>query len=401
MGGHSGIRRVLVAGEVALAVVLCMGAGLMVQTVWRLAHVDLGFRPERVLTMRTSLPASAEYRSFAVRSAFYQGVLEHVQAIPGVVSAGYTTFLPLTNRGGTSDFLVEGAAPLAAGERDDANHRVVSADYFQTIGVPLVAGRFFSRFDSPNAMPVAIINEGMAKQYWPGANPLGRRFRFAPDGDAWFTVVGVVGDVHQMGLDVAGRAEMYFPATQAPGSFGYFTPRDLAVRVKGDPLQFAAAVRLAVWSVDRNQPISGVMPFTELVDKELSAQRIQLWLLGSFAGLALLLAVIGLYGLLSHMVAERTRDIGVRMALGAQRSQVLASVMRQGLELVLLGLMAGAAGAWWQTRLMQKMLYGVKPTDAATFAAVAFTLLVAGALACYVPARRATRVDPMQALHHE
>ena len=403
IGGHSRLRRVLVVAEVALAVVLSVGAGLMVQTVWRLAHVDLGFRPERVLTMRTSLPLSAEspYRQFSARNGFYQGVLEQVQAVPGVVSAGYTTFLPLTNRGGTSTFLVEGEPPLGPGERNDANHRVVSADYLRTIGVRLVAGRFFDRLDSTSAMPVAIINEAMAKQYWRGANPLGRRFHFDPAGESWFTIVGVVGDVRQMGLDVAGRAEMYFPATQLPASFGFFAPRDLAVRVKGDPLKYAAAVRQAVWSVDRNQPISDMMPFTELVDKELSAQKIQLWLLGAFAVLALLLAAIGLYGLLSHMVAERTRDIGVRMALGARRSQVLAAVMRQGLALVLLGLGAGAIGAWWQTRLMQRMLYGVKPADPATFAAVAFTLLSVGALACYVPARRATRIDPMQALRHE
>jgi ABC-type antimicrobial peptide transport system permease subunit len=194
---------------------------------------------------------------------------------------------------------------------------------------------------------------------------------------------------------------MYFPSTQVPASVGYFTPRDLAVRVKGNPLQYAAAVRQAVWSVDRNQPISDVRPLGALVDQELSAQRIQLWLLGSFAGLGLLLAAIGLYGLLSHMVVDRTRDIGVRMALGARRSQVLVGVMRQGLELVVAGLVVGAIGALWQTRLMQKMLYGVKPTDPATFAAVAFTLLAVGALACYIPARRATRIDPMHALRHE
>jgi predicted permease len=248
---------------------------------------------------------------------------------------------------------------------------------------------------------VAIVNQAMAKQYWPGVNPLGRRFRFSADGSPWFTIAGVVGDVRQMGIAVSGRAEMYFPSTQAQGSFGYFTPRDLAVRVKGDPLKFAAVVRQAVWAVDRNQPISDVRPLIALVDGELSAQNIELRLLGSFAGLGMLLAAIGLYGLLSHMVVERTREIGVRMALGARRSQVLSAVMRQGLELVVAGLAVGAMGAWWQTRLMEKMLYGVKPTDPGTFGAVAFTLLAVGALACYLPARRATRIDPMNALRHE
>jgi predicted permease len=279
---------------------------------------------------------------------------------------------------------------------------VVSEDYLRTLGVRLMDGRWFNRFDNPSSSPVAIINQAMAKQYWPGANPLGRRFRFGGDNDnTWFTIVGVVGDIRQMGLDVAGRAEMYFPSTQAPASVGYFAPRDLAVRVKGDPLKLAAAVREAVWSVDRNQPISDVRPLAALVDQELSAQTTQLWLLGAFAGLGLLLAAIGLYGLLSYNVAAQTRDIGVRMALGARRSQVLAAVMRQGLELVVAGLVAGALGALWQTRLMRRMLYGVKPTDAATFAAVAVMLLVVGAIACYVPARRATRIDPMHALRHE
>ena len=400
IGGYSRFRRFLVAGEVALAVVVCVGAGLMVQTVWRLAHVDLGFRPEGVLTMRTSLPDTANYRGFPARNNFYQGVLERVQALPGVVSAGYTTFLPLTNRGGTSGFVVEGAPPLPPGELNDANRRVVSTEYLQTIGVRLVAGRWFNPSDDANAQPVAIINQAMARQFWAGTNPLGRRFRLGDNGP-WFTIVGLAGDIRQMGIDVAGRAEMYFPSTQAPASVGYFTPRDLAVRVKGDPLQLAPAVRQAVWSVDRNQPISDVQPLTALVDRDLSAQTTQLWLLGSFALLGLILAAIGLYGLLSHLVLERTRDIGVRMALGARRSQVLLAVMKQGLGLVACGLALGAVGAAWQTSLMRKLLYGVKPTDAGTFGAVAFTLLAVGAIACYLPARRATRIDPMHALRHE
>jgi ABC-type antimicrobial peptide transport system permease subunit len=201
-----------------------------------------------------------------------------------------------------------------------------------------------------------------------------------------------------MGLDVAGRAEMYFPCTQAVGSQGYFMPRDLAVRVQGDPVRYAAAVRQAVWAVDRNQPVADVQLLQDLVDRDLSTQRIQLWLLGAFAGLALLLASIGLYGLLSHMVMQRTRDIGVRIALGARAGQVLAQVMRQGLWLVACGLLAGVTASWWTTRLMQKLLYGVRATDLATFAAVAATLLLAGAAACYIPARRATRIDPMEAL---
>jgi len=399
---RGGLRHLLVAGEVALAVVLSTGAGLMARTVWRLANVELGFRPDHVLTLRTSLPMSPQsrYRAFPARSEFHQSVVERVSSIPGVVSAGYTTFLPLTNRGGTSGFVVEGAPHPGPGEHADANHRVVTADYLSTIGVRLVSGRFFSRGDGPDSMPVAIINQAMAKQYWAGQEPLGRRFHL-DDPKIWYTIVGVVGDIRQMGLDVAGRAEMYFPATQESASFGYFAPRDLAIRVTGDPARYATAVRQAIWSVDRNQPVSSVMPLQELIDKELVLQRVQLWLLASFAGLALLLSAIGLYGLLSHIVTQRTRDIGVRMALGAQRSQVIRSIMRQGLELVVGGLVVGMIVAWWQTRLMQKLLFGVTPTDTATFSVVALTLLVVGALACYLPARRAVRIDPIAALRSE
>jgi putative ABC transport system permease protein len=396
------LRHFLVAGEVALAVVLSTGAGLMARTVWRLASVELGFRPDRVLTMRTSLPASfnSPYRGFPARKQFYENVVDRVSAIPGVISAGYSTFLPLTNRGGTSGFTIEGAPPPAPGEYNDANHRVITADYLQTIGVRLVSGRFFTRADADTAMPVAIVNQAMAKQFWPGRDPLGQRFHL-DDPKLWYTIVGVVGDIRQMGLDVAGRAEMYFPASQPWASIGFFTPRDLAIRVTGDPAHYAPAVRQAIWSVDRNQPISSVMPLQELIDRELALQQVQLWLLASFAGLALLLSAIGLYGLLSHIVAQRTRDIGVRMALGAQRSQVIVSVMRQGLELVVAGLLVGIVCAWWQARLMQKLLFGISANDGATFATVALTLLAIGAVACYLPARRAVRIDPITALRSE
>lgn len=399
IAGSDRLRRSLIVVEVALAVVLSVGAGLMVQTVWRLAHQDLGFRAAGVLTARTALPGTSQtpYATFAARSAFYQAVLERVQALPGVISAGYTTFLPLTNRGGTSGFLVEGAGEPDPSRPNDANRRAISKDYLQTIGARLVAGRYFSTQDGAGSTPVAIINQAMAARYWPGQNALGRRFRFS-DQSPWVTIVGIAGDIRQMGLDVAGRAEMYFPLTQPIGPQGFFTPRDLALRVQGDPLRYAEALRAAVWAVDRNQPVADVQLLQDLVDRELSTQRIQLWLLGAFAGLALLLASIGLYGLLSHMVTQRTREIGVRMALGARGGQVLAQVMGQGLSVVALGLVAGMTASWWTTRLMQKLLFGVQPTDLATCAGVAAILLLAGAAACYFPAHRATRIEPMEAL---
>jgi putative ABC transport system permease protein len=403
IGGANRLRSGLVIGEVALAVVLCTAAGLMLKTVWALVHADLGFEPAHVMTLRTSLAGSAasRYRTYEARANFYQEVLRRVEAIPGVSAAGYTTFLPLTNRGGTSGFVVEDAPPPPPGHEPDANHRVVSRGYFRAVGMRLVAGRYFDERDSRDSQPVAMVNEASAREFWPGQSPLGRRFRIDEDKQPWLTVVGIVADVKQMGVDIAGRAENYYPVTQPYGAFGYFTPRDLAVRVKGEPLTYAPALRRAVWDVDPNQPVADVQPLASLVNKELSTQRAQLWLLGAFAGLALLLAAVGLYGLLAHMVAQRTRDIGVRMALGASRPQVLRAILWQGFQLVGMGLGAGMLGAAVLTRVMQKLLYDVKPSDPATLAVVALTLAAVAAAACYAPASRAASIDPMEALRHD
>jgi putative ABC transport system permease protein len=278
---------------------------------------------------------------------------------------------------------------------------VVSRDYFRAVGMRLVAGRYFDARDTRDSQPVAIVNEASAREFWPGRNPLGRRFRIDEPDQPWLTVVGIVADVKQMGVDIAGRPENYYPVTQPYAAAGYFTPRDLAVRVKGDPLNYAAALRQAVWAADANQPIADVQPLSDLVDRELSTQRAQLWLLGAFAGLALLLAAVGLYGLLAHMVAQRTRDIGVRMALGASRPQVLRTILWQGFRLTGIGLAAGMVGSALLTRVMRTLLYEVKPSDPATFAAVTLTLAAVAAVACYAPASRAAGVDPMEALRHD
>jgi putative ABC transport system permease protein len=403
IGSGARLRRALIIGEVALSVVLLVGAGLLTKTLWNLSHVPLGFRPDGVLTLRTSLPISSgsPYTSFRARSEFYRSVLDQVKWMPGVVSAGYTTFLPLTNAGGTSAFTIEGAPPLAPGQVNDANHRAISANYFGTIGVRLRAGRFFRDSDGPDQPSVAIVNEAMVRQYWLGQNPIGRRFRLDEPKAPWITIVGIVNDVRQMGLDINGRAEMYFPYTQPAGSYGYFTPRDLAIRVKGGPLSYAMAVERAIWGIDRSQPIADVMPMEQLISDKLLSREIAVKLIGAFAGLALLLAALGLYGLLSYTVAQRRREIGVRMALGAQRGQVLSGVLGEGLRLVLSGLALGAAGSWAVTRGLKSLLFGVTPTDVWIFCGSALVLLLVGAIACYAPARQASAIDPMMALRYE
>lgn len=401
-GSGSRIRKVLVVSEVALAMVLLVGAGLFIQTLWKLAHVELGFRPESILTMRTNLPSSSEsrYRSFEAQSSFYEQVLEKVNAIPGVVSAGYTTFLPLTNRGGSRGFTIEGQPPPPPGRSNDANHRVISAEYLQTIGVRLRSGRYFSHSDGAGTQPVVIINEAMARQYWPNENPLGHRIKIGSRGP-WIAIVGVVEKVRQMGLDVAGRVEMYFPCTQPAATFGYFRPRDLAVRVQRNPLEFVSAVRQAIWSVDRNQPISNVMPMTQLIADELASKDLQVKLLGGFAALSLLLAALGLYALLAYSVTQRTKEIGIRMALGAEKSLVLRKLLREGLQLVMVGLLIGLAGTLLFNHLIARLLYGVTAADPWTFIGASLVLLAVGAVASYYPARRAASIDPMEALRHE
>ena len=381
IGGSTTIRKMLIVSEVALAVVLLVGAGLLTKTLWALAHVPMGFNAEGVMTLRTSLPMSSDspYRTYPARTRFYTAVLDRVKTIPGVISAGYTTFLPLTNDGGTSGFFIEGAPPLLPGQLNDANHRVISPDYFETLGVRLRGGRFFRDSDGPDAPLVVIVNEAMARQHWPaGQDPVGRRFKLDGPTAAWITVVGVVDDVRQMSLDLGGRAEMYFPYTQSVGSYGFFTPRDLAVRVKGEPAAYAKALEAAVWDVDRSQPVADVMPMQQLIAAKLASRDIAVKLIGAFAGLALLLAALGLYGLLAYTVAQRRREIGVRMALGARPRQVSTAVLNEGLRLVGGGLILGITTSWFVMRALKSLLFGVDATDTWVLAGSVLVLLAVG-----------------------
>jgi predicted permease len=404
-GGRSGLgaqgkftRDMLVVVEVALAMVLLTGAGLMIESFEKVRQADPGFRAEHVLVMHVPLPET-KYPDLAKRTAFFDQALDRVGHLPGVDSAGITTWVPLTNRGGSSGVTIEGRPDPGPGNVLDANTRVVSKDYFRTMGVTLKSGRFFDGTERVDSPPVAIINETMARQFWPGENPIGRRFKngtftsTAP----WATIIGIVGDMHQMGLDVPARAEKYYPYAQ----FKFFAPRYLVVKTAADPAEMATAIRQQIWAVDKTQPVADVMSMKAIVDEELSPREMQATLLGSFAAIALILASLGIYAVLSYAVAQRTQEIGVRMALGAQPADVLRMVIGQGLALSFAGIGIGLAGALILTRVLGSLLYGVSATDPITFAGVTVLLTAVAVLACYVPARRAMRVDPMVALRYE
>jgi putative ABC transport system permease protein len=409
-GGRSGLnaggnrlRSAMVVTEVALALVLLVGAGLLIQTFVKLRDQYSSLQGESVLTLQTVLPPN-RYPGHAQRVAFYKQTLDRVKALPGVISAGYSTTVPLAEKGGTSGFLIEGRAieqATAGGEAYDANHRQVSTDYLKTMGIPLRRGRSFTEGDNDQAIKVAIINETMARQFWPGEDALGKRFTMDdPAKGFWITIVGVAGDVRQMGIDEPVKAEMYFPYQQDNDS-AFYAPRDLVIRSSGDPLNLVAAASNEIHQIDPNQPISNVRTMADVLGEETESRSLGMTLLTIFAGLALLLATLGIYGVLAYFVVQHTQEIGVRMALGAQRGNILALVLKKGMTLTLLGVAIGLAIAFALTRLMASLLYGVGASDPLTFAAIALLLTTVAFFACYLPARRAAKVDPLVALTYE
>jgi putative ABC transport system permease protein len=391
------VRAALVVSEVALSLLLLVGAGLLIRSFLLLRSVDAGFDPENVLTMRVSLPSS-RYEEPQQRVTFFRELTRRVEALPGVEADGAAISLPL---GGTTlsvgrAFVREGN-PLAAEHALDAGYIVTTPGYIRTMRIPLRAGREFTDGDAAETTPVALINESLARRMFPGEDPIGKRLTAWRDERFAREIVGVVADVKMDQMGDEGEPQVYVPLAQN-ATWGSLS---VAVRTTVEPEALVSAVRGAVLAIDKTQPVYDIKTMEDVRSASVANRRLVVLLFGVFAGLALLLAVVGIYGVLSYAVAQRTHEIGIRVALGAQRSDVLRLVVGQGMRLVILGVLIGIAGALVVTRLLESLLFGVSATDPATFAVVAAVLSFVALLACYIPARRATRVDPLVALRYE
>ena len=394
-------RQVLVVFQVSVAVILVIGAGLLVKSFWLLQRVDPGFQPEGVLTAGLTLPVS-KYSTPDHINGFHKQLLERLSALPGVKTATIAYDHPLTSNW-LDSFQIEGRVVPAESRSQSANFVPIGPGYFDTVGLKLAAGRRFTPLDDQDHPGVVLINESFVKHYFPNENPLGQKLRLGPPARIWdnqkltsFEIVGIVHDVKLAGLEAPSEPAYYVPASQAP-----LDDMTLLVRTTTDPLSIVGAVRQAVWSIDPNQPISNVATLEKAVDDSIAPRRLNMLLMGLFGGLAMLLSAVGFYGLLSHAVTQRTQEMGIRMALGAQVSDVLKLVLKQGMLLALAGEVIGLVGAFALTRLIRGLLFGVTPNDATTFIAVVGVLTIVAFLACYLPARRATKVDPLVALRYE
>ncbi|HSB12440.1 MAG TPA: ABC transporter permease [Blastocatellia bacterium] len=387
------VRAALVVSEVSLALMLLVGAGLLIKSFLNLQQVDPGFNPEGLLRVDVGLPRT-RYSERAKTAAFFKQLVDRVSALPGVEAAGSVSTLPLSGGGTDSSFLIEGQPQPEPNREPVAHYAKVTPDYFRAMGIRLLKGRVFSDADSADSPRTALISEEMARRYFPGEDPLGKRLLFGSKDRR--EIVGVVSDVKFFGLNQDARPTMYFSEQQYPER-----GMSLVVRASGDPMTQAAAVQTEVQGLDRDLAVSNVMTMESLVSNSLSEPRFVLLLLGVFAGAALALSVIGVYGVVSYSVAQRSHEIGVRMALGAQMSDVLKLVVGRGMALVGGGIALGLAGAYALSRVMESLLFGVGARDFGTFAATAVILAGVALGACFVPARRATKVDPMIALRCE
>ena len=392
-GGRHRLRSLLVIVETALALVLLIGAALMIQSFLRLEHVNPGFKTDHVLTMELSLPANSYPRP--QRSTFFQQLVEQSKALPGVQAVAAAKHLPLSGDNMNFAFDIEGH-PFPPGKSPGADCRFVTSDYFKALGIPLISGRLLSDSDGAQAPQVLLINESMARRYFPNEDPIGKRLVLGINN---FTgqIVGVIGDVKHVSLDAETNDEIYAAYSQAP----FWTDMTLLVRTTGEPMSIAGSMRNEIAALDGRVPIGKVRTMETITAESVAQPRFRTLLLGLFGIAALLLAAVGIYGVMSYAVTQRTHEIGIRMALGAQVSDVRRLVIGNGMTLALVGVATGLAGSFALTRLMASLLFGVAATDVATFAAVSGGLIAVALAACYIPARRATKVDPLVALRCE
>jgi predicted permease len=389
--------RALIVVEVALTLILTLGASLLLNSFVRLLRVDLGFRADQVLAA-VVLPSSAKYHDAKSKIDFYRRVIERVKALPGVESAAASDTLPYSGQSGEGQVRVDGVAPVAAIDPSlQSEWSNVTDDFLTTMGIPLVRGRLLNEHDTAETLPVVVISEMAAQHFWSGEDPLGKRLSFGPDGKGpWREVVGIVKSTQNAGLDRSSRPHVYAPVAQVPSPANF-----LLVRSTLPSSDLAQMVRKAVAAVDNEQPVFLAAPLKDWVADSIARQRFGLLLLGLFGALALALAAVGIYGVVSYTATQLTREIGIRIALGARAREVLRLVIEQGMRPALLGVIIGLAAAFALTRLITSLLFGVSPTDSLTFVAVAVVLATVALLACYIPARRATKVDPLVALRYE
>jgi predicted permease len=397
--GHQRLRKVLVIGEVALSLALLSGAGLLIKSFMKLQEVDPGFKSEGVLTLRVALPGARYTNQDQIRS-FFRDLMDRVTQTPGVASAGAINALPLSGQGGSGTTTVDTTAVPQDKVSPEADWRVVTPGYMESMGMKLVHGRFFDAHDDASGAPVAIIDETMARTYWPNEDPIGKRLKRGGSSpmntNPWLTIVGVVQHVRYISLERPSRVQLYWPLAQTPT-----TTMSVAIKTSMDPGVVATAVQKATMSIDPEQPIYAVRPMDELLAESMLRRRLLMVLLAVFAGVALSLAALGIYGVISYWVTQRSHEIGIRMALGAGRAQVLRMVVGQSLSVVVIGVALGLGGSLLMTRLITTMLFNVNATDPATYVLVCASLLGVGLIASAIPAIRATLVDPVHTLRQE